>query len=113
MPSNGFVVVGSLATTNALENYGFFIVTIGRDENGHRLSNGFLGGIAEEPLRAVIPTCDHTVEVFGKNGVIGEFNDRGVMLPSAIVRQTIAANPFRWRLSQLPGNLLKLALQLP
>ena len=94
--ANRFVVVDPFATTDALENHGFFIPPIGGNEDGNRLPYGFLGRIAEEPFRAAVPACDHAVEVFGENGVIGKFNDCGVVLPSAIVSQTIAAIPSLW-----------------
>ena len=40
-------------------------------------ADGFLGGIAEETLSALVPTVNDAVEIFGDDGVIGGLDDGG------------------------------------
>src|SRR5581483_7023996 len=45
--ADGFVVIHLLAAADAREDAGFFVETIWRNENGHRLADHLRGGIAE------------------------------------------------------------------
>jgi hypothetical protein len=70
-----------------------FVHAIPRDQDGHRLADGFLGRIAEHPLGAAIPGLDDAVEILADNGVVGRLDDgreplREIqeMLPALVAR---------------------------
>src|SRR5271170_6166284 len=62
--SDGLVVVDPLTATDAFEDSGFFVVTIGRNEHSQRLADRFLARVAEETLRAAVPARDDAIDVF-------------------------------------------------
>ena len=43
---------------------------IGQDSDRHRPADGFLGGIAKEPLSPAVPTHDYAVEILGKDRIV-------------------------------------------
>src|SRR5262249_47937310 len=104
--SNRFVMLDPFSPTNTVQDHRFFVVPIRRNEDCDRLAYGFFRDIAEDVLSATIPPGDHAVEVFGKDSVIRGFNDCGVMQRGAMVRQTIARNPFVRRLVQVSATLM-------
>src|ERR1700684_4115198 len=58
---NRFVMIDPLTTTDTIKDFWLLIVTIFRDEKHDRLADHLFGGIAEEPLRANVPTLDDAV----------------------------------------------------
>ena len=85
------VMFNPLTATDTFKDYGFFVVPIGRNNEGHRPADGFIGRVAKKTLGPVVPTGDHAVEVFGKDCVIRRFHDRRVVLRGAIARWVFAA----------------------
>ena len=78
--SDSLVMVDPLTATDAFEDSRFFVVAIDRNEQSHRLADRFLAGIPEETLRAIVPARNDAVDVFRKDGVVGRFDNRGVVL---------------------------------
>src|SRR3546814_3876096 len=78
--ANRVVVVDGLAAADAGEDYVFFVVAVGGNQDRHRLPDLFLGGIAEEPLRAAVPACGDAVEVLADDGVVRRLDDGGQAL---------------------------------
>jgi len=70
-----FVVIDGLAAPDARQYSRLFVHAIPRDQDGHRLADGFLGRIAEHPLGAAIPGLDDAVEILADNGVVGRLDD--------------------------------------
>src|SRR3546814_11320860 len=60
--ANRVVVVDGLAAADAGADYVFFVVAVGGNQDRHRLPDLFLGGIAEEPLRAAVPAWGDSSE---------------------------------------------------
>jgi hypothetical protein len=68
-------MVNPLALSQPSQNPGLFALTIGRDQHGYGSADGFLRGVAKQPLGALVPTGDNSVEVLGDDGVVGRIHD--------------------------------------
>ena len=80
----GLVMINPLTATDTFEDFGLFVVPIGRNNEGHRPADGFVGRVAKKTLGPAVPTGDHAVKVFGEDCVIRRFHDRRVVLRGAI-----------------------------
>ena len=78
--SDRLVMVDPLTAPDAFEDFGFFVMAIGRNEYSHRLADRLLARVAEEALRATVPARNDAVDVFRNDGVVGRFDNRGVVL---------------------------------
>jgi hypothetical protein len=68
-------MVDALAALNALKNDWFFILAVGRDQDGDGFPEQFFGRIAEKAFRPLIPASDDAVEVFAEDRVVRRVND--------------------------------------
>ncbi len=75
--TDGFVVVDLFTATDAVEDAGLFVMSIGGNEHHHRLPDRFLGRVSEELFRAGIPTRDDAVDVLADDGVVRRIDDGG------------------------------------
>ena len=71
-----FKMIDPLPAAELLQDFGFFIKTVRREQDGDGLADHFLGGVAEHSLGGLIPTSDDAVEVFADDGVVGGGDDR-------------------------------------
>jgi hypothetical protein len=76
-------VLQPFTSANAAKDLILLMPSVSRNEDQHRLSNDFFGGISEDSLCCPVPTLDDTVEVFAGNCVFGRLYDRGQMLSCA------------------------------
>jgi hypothetical protein len=67
---NGFIVFDALAAPDSLNDPFFLLLVIGWDQNRNRLADDFLGQIAENALRAGIPTRYDAIEVLGDDCIV-------------------------------------------
>jgi hypothetical protein len=70
-------MLDTLAAPDTFENRRLLIMPVRRNQNHDRLAYHFLGRIAEDSLRAVVPTGDYAVEVLANNGIIRGLDDGG------------------------------------
>src|SRR5882757_3087535 len=68
----------------------FLLQTVLRNQDRDRLADGVFGRVAEQPLRAFVPTRDDAVEVLTDDGVFARLHDRGQSL-----RDFLAATALR------------------
>src|SRR5262245_48444946 len=73
--TNRVVMSDALPPPDPLENFGFLIETLRRNQDGHRLAHDLWRGVAKESLCTAIPTCDAAVEVFADDRIVRGFND--------------------------------------
>lgn len=73
--ANGLILVDPFSAPDTLKNCGFFVVPVERNQNGDRLSDHFFGEITENPLCALVPTCDDAIEVLAYDCIITELDD--------------------------------------
>ena len=73
--ADGFQMVDRLAAFDALEYFVLFMNALRREEHQDRLTDGFGGGITESFFRAVIPTCDDSVEGVADDDIIRGVDD--------------------------------------
>jgi hypothetical protein len=66
--TNGFIVLGAFTAPNTFENCKFLVLV--RHQDGHRFTDNLFGRIAEEPLCALIPSCDDAIEVLAYDCII-------------------------------------------
>src|ERR1700678_2331482 len=64
-------MINPLASPQARNNLFFFSTALRRNEKRDRLADGFVRGVAENPLRTLVPTGDDAVEALADNRVIG------------------------------------------
>jgi len=64
-------VIDAFALPEPEHDLGVFGAPFGRNEQGNRLPDTLLGGIAVDALGSRVPACDHTIEGFAQDGVVG------------------------------------------
>jgi hypothetical protein len=74
-PTNGFEMLDALPGAQTAEDLAFLILELRRDDDGNRLSDGFVGGKSENAFCSGVPAGDDAVEVFGDDGVVGRLDD--------------------------------------
>src|SRR4029434_6024817 len=89
--ADGFEMVHTFATLEPRENVRLFVLAVRRNEHRNGLADGFLGRVAEQTLRAFIPTGDNAVEVFANDGVV-----RGIDNRSQLSGDDIGVLPLGW-----------------
>src|SRR5271155_1885710 len=72
---NGFIVFDALAAPDSLQDRLLLVLAIGWDQNRNRLADDFLRKVAENALRAAVPTRDGAIEVLADDGVVAVFDD--------------------------------------
>jgi len=77
-------VFDALSARNSLKNHPFFILPVWRNQNHDRLADGFVGRVAEQSLRSLIPTCNDATEVLTYDCVITGL-DNGCEPPNALL----------------------------
>ena len=80
MLPDGLIVIDALTAPYAREDAGLLVVSLSRNQNRDRFADSFFGGIAKQPLRALIPTHNDAVQIFADNGVIRRLDDGGQSL---------------------------------
>src|SRR5262245_21116702 len=75
--ANGLQPLGRLPCADAVKNFSFLIQSVGRKQNSDRLTDDFLSPITKEPLCAVIPRLNDSLEVLGGDGIAGVLDDGG------------------------------------
>jgi hypothetical protein len=63
-------MVHTFATLEPPENFRLFLLAVRRNQHRNGLADGFLGRVAEQTLRAFVPTGDNAVEVYADDGVV-------------------------------------------
>src|SRR5690349_3783833 len=69
-------MIYALTSFQAFDNSRFFILSVGRDQQGNGPADDFLGGVAEQPLRALIPTGDRPGQVLADDRVVRGIDNR-------------------------------------
>ena len=64
-------MIYALAPPEAVQNLRLFVAPIRGNQHGDGPPDRFLGRVAEQPLRALVPTGDDAVEVFADDRVVG------------------------------------------
>src|SRR3984893_3269295 len=82
-------MLDTLAAPDTFENCRLLIMPVRRNQNRDRLAYHFLGRIAEDSLRAVVPTGDYAFEVLANNGIIRGLDDGGNSLRRVQGRQRL------------------------
>ena len=85
MLSNRLIVFDALAAPNALKNSWLLIVAIRWNQKANRLTDRLFSRVPKEPLRAMVPAGNDSVEVFADDGVFRRFNNSG-QLPAGLFR---------------------------
>ena len=75
--ADGFEMIDAFAPADFRQNGGFFVESLGRQQNQNRLADDFVGGVAEDALGGRVPTEDDAVEIFADDRVVGSGNDGG------------------------------------
>src|SRR4051812_1897529 len=75
--TDGMEVVDALAAAEALDDAGFFVPALTRDDEGDVLADRLIGAVSEHVFRTLIPTADDAVEGLADDGVVGGIDDRG------------------------------------
>src|SRR5262249_3505795 len=73
--TNGFIMLDTLASPNAVENHALFVMPFCWNENRYRLAHPFFRRIAAQPLPTLVPTRDDCTEVLADNRVITGLDD--------------------------------------
>ena len=73
--ANRLEMLDSLTEPYAPQNVIFFLVAFGRNNQGHRLADRFVGRIAEQALRSRVPRGNDPVERLADDCVVGRGND--------------------------------------
>src|SRR4051812_13939715 len=68
--SNGLVRLYILAAANAAEDLALLGDTVSRHDRRYRATQDLTRRVAKDRLGAVIPACDHAVEVFADHRVL-------------------------------------------
>jgi len=74
--SDRLVMFDALAVSDFFEDDGFFVLTVGRDQNRDRFADYFISRITEYPLRAFVPAGHDAVESLTDDRVFSRFDDR-------------------------------------
>src|SRR5688572_28812783 len=69
----GFVVLGSFAVTNSLENFQFVSAISRGNHQGYIPAENFVGTVPEHPLRCRIPGGHNPLQVARDNRFLGKF----------------------------------------
>ena len=77
-------MVNALAPADASQAVRLLVLPVLGDQHQHRFAHGFLGGIAEQALRALVPALDDAVQILAQNGVIRGFHDGAEMALTAL-----------------------------
>ena len=64
-------MIYALAPLEAVQNLRLFVAPVRGNQHGDGPPDRFLGRVAEQPLRAFVPTGDDAVEVFADDRVVG------------------------------------------
>jgi len=67
-------MVDSLSLFDSLQHVRHF-VTAGGGDDRNRLADRLLGQVSKDPFSTLVPTGDHTVEIFADDRVIRRFDD--------------------------------------
>jgi hypothetical protein len=73
----GFDVFAVIAGEKALDHVGLLGCAFRGNENRDRAANDFMGGVSQKAFGSGVPTEDGSVELFGDDGIVGGFDDRG------------------------------------
>jgi hypothetical protein len=68
-------MVHALASPQLLQNPQFFFSAVGRDNKCNVPADRFVSAVAEQALRASIPTADDAIEILADYRVVGGFDD--------------------------------------
>src|SRR5262245_19675274 len=68
-------MVDAFSAPDTIENRAVFIVAVWRNQNRDRLAKHFVSCIPEQPLCAVVPTCNIAIEVPADDCVITRLDD--------------------------------------
>src|SRR6202044_402481 len=74
--SNGLEMVDAFSSPDARENRPLFVLPVLWNDNRDGLADGLSGGVAEDTLRASIPTGDNAVEVLADNRIVTGLDNR-------------------------------------
>src|SRR5215831_9882829 len=77
-------MVRAFATLEPPENFSLFLLAVGKNEHRNGPADGFLGGVAEQALRAFVPTGDNALEVYADDGVVRGIDNRSQCTDSSI-----------------------------
>ena len=75
--ADGFEVIDTLASTQALQNLSFFFPQLGRNEEGDGASNGLFQREFKDSCGCRIPAGDDSVEILGDDGIVRGCDDGG------------------------------------
>src|SRR5689334_2344331 len=70
-----------LPARDSFEDLGDLVRGLGRREHRNMPSDDLLGFIAEDSLRAPVPTPDDAVQILADDGVVRRFDNGGQALP--------------------------------
>src|SRR5580704_12093624 len=68
-------MIDVLAALDASQDLSLFVMQFGRNNDGDRLSNRFLGSKAEDTFGAGVPAGYKSIQIFGNDSVIGRLNN--------------------------------------
>src|SRR5713101_6437809 len=68
-------MIDALPATEALEDRGKVVGTVGRDQDRDRLSDDLVGGVPVQALRAGVPADDRSIEGLADDGIIRRVDD--------------------------------------
>src|ERR1700735_2369953 len=109
-------MIDSFAAPDSGQNVVFFGPSLGRDDHLDMLADGFSRAIAKHAFGAWIPRCDHAVERFADNYVIGRCDNRrkipGNIGSSVRVAQVWLSLQVLFRPSIPPFIIFPLALEV-
>src|SRR6185369_7049004 len=74
--ANSLKVFDALTSAQPRQNLRFLIEVIRWNDDGDGLADYFVGGVAEDPFRPLVPTGDDALEGFADDGVIGRLDQR-------------------------------------
>ena len=70
-------MVDPFSPSDSLENDGFLVKSLWRNENSHRFAHGFLSRVAKQPFRALVPARNDAIEILADDGVVRRFHNSG------------------------------------
>ena len=68
---HGIVMLDALTTANTLENFGFLVAVIRRNDRSDRPADHLRRGVAKKLLRSGVPALHDAVQIFGNNCIVG------------------------------------------
>src|SRR5262249_10621058 len=73
--ANGFIMIDAVASADALDNYGLFMVAFRWNQDRHRFADDLFGEIAKEPLGTLVPAGNEAIEILADDCIIAGLDD--------------------------------------